>query len=298
MSAGVAAIRRGQAAGMISDYVALTKPGIILLLELTTFAAMVVAAHGWPGFPVVLWTMTAGALASGGAGAVNCWYDRDIDASMARTRRRPIPDGRIDPSAALWFGIVLGTVAVLELAVLVNLLAAAMCLAGYLAYVLLYTMYLKRNTVQNIVVGGVAGAIPPLVGWAAVTGRLDLTAFFMFALVFYWTPPHFWSLALLIQSDYRRADVPMLPAVVGSGETRRQILLWTLLLVAVSVLPFVAGSFGFGYLVAAMALGALFVALALRAVRLGTSRSARQVFYYSLIYLAAIFVVMVVVSTV
>ena len=297
MSAGVAALRRAQATAVVSDYIALTKPGIIFLLELITFAAMVVAAHGWPGFSVVFWTMTAGALASGGAGAVNCWYDRDIDASMARTRRRPLPDGRIAPAAALWFGILLGAVAVLELAFMVNLLAATMCLSGYLAYVLLYTMYLKRNTVQNIVVGGVAGAIPPLVGWAAVTGRLDLTALFMFALVFYWTPPHFWSLALLVQSDYRRADVPMLPAVAGAEETRRQILLWTVLLVAVSVLPFVAGSFGLVYLAAALLLGGLFVVLAVRASRLRSSRSARQVFYYSLVYLAAIFVVMVVVST-
>ena len=234
----------------------------------------------------------------GGANAINCWYDRDIDATMRRTQTRPLPAQRMDPSAALAFGIGLGVLAGVELALLVNLAAALLAMVGYLFYACVYTMYLKRHTAQNIVIGGVAGAIPPLVGWAAVTGGLSMTAFFLFAIVFYWTPPHFWALSLLIRSDYAAADVPMLPVTAGVGETRRQILLWTAVLVVVTILPFVGRSFGPIYLGGAVLLGAAFFALSIRAVTTRTSKAARQVFYYSIWYLAAIFVVMVVDSIV
>jgi protoheme IX farnesyltransferase len=279
---------------VVRDYVAITKPRVVVLLEVVTFFAMVMAARGWPGFSLTLATLTGGWLAAGGAHAINCWFDRDIDAAMGRTRSRPIPAGRIRPRSALAFGVVLGAVSFALLAVAVNILAAALAIGGLLFYVFIYTMWLKRSSMQNIVVGGAAGAIPPLVGWAAVDGRLTLTALFLFAVVFYWTPPHFWALALLIRRDYASVSVPMLPVVVGERETRRQILLYTGVLVLVTIMPLLVRSFGVVYMVGAGLLDALFLATAVMAVRDPSARAARRVFYYSMLYLALLFAVMAV----
>jgi heme o synthase len=276
------------------DYIALTKPRVVVLLEVTTVFAMVMAARGWPGLALTAATVTGGWLAAGGAHAINCWFDRDIDASMGRTRSRPIPAGRIQPGSALAFGVTLGVLAFALLALAVNLLAAALAIGGMLFYVFVYTMWLKRSSMQNIVVGGAAGAFPPLVGWAAVQGRLTLTALFLFAVVFYWTPPHFWALALLIRRDYASVAVPMLPVIVGERETRRQILLYTVVLVLVTIMPLLAHLFGTIYLVGAGLLDAAFLTAAVVAVRDPSARAARRVFYYSMLYLALLFAVMAV----
>jgi protoheme IX farnesyltransferase len=281
-------------AQMVRDYIALTKPRVVVLLEITTVFAMVMAARGWPSFGLVAATVTGGWLAAGGAHAINCWFDRDIDASMGRTRARPIPAGRVRPRSALAFGVMLGMLAFALLAVAVNLLAATLAIAGLLFYVFVYTMWLKRSSMQNIVVGGAAGAIPPLVGWAAVQGSLSLTALFLFAVVFYWTPPHFWALALLIRRDYANAAVPMLPVIVGERETRRQILVYTVILVLVTVMPVLVHSFGYVYIAGAGLLDAVFLATAVLAVRDPSARAARRVFYYSMLYLALLFAVMAV----
>ena len=276
----------------VRDYIALTKPRVVVLLEIVTVFAMVMAARGWPSTTLVAATVTGGWLAAGGAHAINCWFDRDIDASMGRTRARPIPAGRIQPGSALAFGVVLGVLAFALLVVAVNLLAAALAIGGLLFYVFVYTMWLKRSSMQNIVVGGAAGAFPPLVGWAAVQGRLTLTALFLFAVVFYWTPPHFWALALLMRRDYASASVPMLPVIVGERETRRQILLYTVVLVLVTIMPVLVHSFGYIYLVGAGILDAVFLGAAVAAVRDPSARAARRVFYYSMLYLALLFAVM------
>jgi protoheme IX farnesyltransferase len=278
----------------VRDYIALTKPRVVVLLEVTTVFAMVMAARGWPGLALTAATVTGGWLAAGGAHAINCWFDRDIDASMGRTRTRPIPAGRIQPRSALAFGITLGVLAFALLALAVNLLAAALAIGGMLFYVFVYTMWLKRSSMQNIVVGGAAGAFPPLVGWAAVQGRLTLTALFLFAVVFYWTPPHFWALALLIRRDYASVSVPMLPVILGERETRRQILLYTVVLVLVTFMPLLAHSFGFIYMAGAGLLDAVFLTTAVVAVRDPSARAARRVFYYSMLYLALLFAVMAV----
>jgi len=275
----------------LGDYVSLTKPRIIVLLEITALAAMVMAARGLPSPGTVVVTLLGGALAAGGANAINMWFDRDIDGNMMRTCARPLPSGRIPAAHALLLGIGMGAGAFVLLAALVNLLAAALALAALLFYVGVYTMYLKRSSMQNIVIGGAAGAVPPLVGWAAVTGRLDLTALFLFAVVFYWTPPHFWSLALLVRGDYARARVPMLPVVAGAAGTSVQILLYTVILVIVTVLPFLAGSFGAVYLAGALTLDTIFLADAVRLVRSCTPRAAGRLFHFSLLYLALIFAV-------
>src|SRR5205823_1443221 len=211
---------------VVLDYVSLAKPRIIPLLLITALGGMMMAERGWPSTGLVLLTLLGGALAAAGAGAINCWIDRDVDGEMLRTRRRPIPDGRIAPEHALAFGIALGAVAFLILAFGVNVLAATLALSALLFYVLVYTAWLKRSTAQNIVIGGAAGAMPPLVGWAAVTHSLDLTALYLFAIVFFWTPPHFWALALWLKGDYARARIPMLPVVVPEREARRLILLY------------------------------------------------------------------------
>jgi protoheme IX farnesyltransferase len=281
-------------AHVVRDYVALTKPRVVVLLEIVTVFAMVMAKRGWPGLGLTASTVIGGWLAAGGAHAINCWFDGDIDASMGRTRSRPIPAGRIQPGHALAFGVILGVLAFALLAVAVNLLAAVLAIGGLLFYVFIYTMWLKRSSMQNIVVGGAAGAFPPLVGWAAVQGRLTLTALFLFAVVFYWTPPHFWALALLIRRDYMSASVPMLPVVVGERETRRQILLYTVVLVLVTLLPLLANLFGVIYLAGAGLLDAVFLATAVVAVRDESARAARRVFYYSMLYLALLFAVMAV----
>jgi heme o synthase len=277
---------------LLSDYVTLTKPKVQSLLLLTTVTTMYVA--GDPSLSLVFWTVLGGSLASGGAGAVNHWYDRDIDAQMARTATRPVPAGRISPRAALTFGIVLALLSFAQLSLTVNVLAAALALSGFLGYVFVYTMWLKRTTPQNIVIGGAAGAVPPLVAWAAVTGRVELTAFYLFAIVFYWTPPHFWALSLLMKDEYARVGVPMMPVVRGETETRQLIVLYTVLLVALTLMPVVFGYFGAIYGFAAVVLGAAFISLALRLWREAERRSALRTYLFSLAYLALLFVAMVV----
>jgi protoheme IX farnesyltransferase len=280
----------GRGAGL-ADYAELTKPGIMLLILTTALGAMLFAADGWPGLRVTVVALAGLALSSGGGAALNHYLDRDLDAAMKRTAARPIPAGRVSPRAALGFGVALIAASFLVLAVGANLLAALLAVGGALVYVLVYTAWLKRRTPQNIVIGGSAGAIPPLVGWSAVTGHVGLPALFMFAIIFYWTPPHFWALALLAKGEYARARVPMLPVVRGERETARQIMLYTLLLVGVSLLPFAARSFGWLYLGCALGLGGWFLVLAWRLLRDHGSRpAARRVFLYSLVYLALMFV--------
>ena len=276
-----------------SDYVRLTKPRIISLLLVTTAGAMFVAAGGMPEGWTLVWTMVGGYLAAGGANAINHFVDRDIDGRMSRTTARPVASGRVSPGRALAFGIALGAASALVLGPLVNWLAAGLALVGLGLYVGVYTLWLKRTTVHNIVIGGSAGAVPPLVGWAAVEGSLSLPAWLLFAIVFYWTPPHFWALALILRRDYAAAGVPMLPVVRGEAETKRQILLWTLVMVAVSLLPAAAGTAGALYFGAALALGAPFVVLAVLLAREEGLRWARPTFHYSLAYLALLFVALV-----
>jgi len=277
-----------------ADYVSLTKPRIIVLLEVTAVAAMVMAARGWPGAGRLAVTLVGGALAAGGANTINMWYDRDIDRTMTRTCGRPIPSGRIGARAALGFGVGLGAAGFAVLTLGANLLAATLATSALLFYVLVYTMYLKRTTTQNIVIGGAAGAAPPLVVWAAVTGRLDVPALFLFAVVFFWTPPHFWALSLLMQADYARAGVPMLPVVAGARNTRTHIVLWTLILIIVTILPLLAHSFGVIYLAGMVVLDGVFLADALRLLRDPSPRAASRLFHYSLLYLALLFAVMAV----
>jgi len=272
---------------VLSDYTALTKPKVQSLLLLTTISAMYVA--GTPSVSLVILTCLGGYLSAGGAGAVNHYWDRDIDAQMARTADRPVPSGRVSPRAALWFGIVLAALSFAELSLTVNTLAAVLALSGFLGYVGVYTMWLKRTTPQNIVIGGAAGAVPPLVGWAAATGGLDGTALYLFAIVFFWTPPHFWALSLLMKDEYAKVGVPMLPVVRGEDETRRQILLYTVLLYAVSQLPFCAGGFGPVYLVASLLLGGAFIGGSVLLYRRADRRSALRLYLFSLLYLALLF---------
>jgi heme o synthase len=273
----------------VADYATLTKPRIMLLILITAYGAMAFAADGLPRMGLALATLFGLGLSSGGASALNHVLDRDIDARMRRTAARPVASGRVSPEAAAGFGIGLIVASAAVLLLYVNALTAALALAGALFYVVVYTWWLKRRTVQNIVIGGAAGAVPPLVGWAAVTGDLGLAAVFMFALVFYWTPPHFWALAILTKDDYAAAGVPMLPAVRGDDETARQILLYTVLLVGLSLLPFLSQTFGAVYLVSSVVLGAWFLLLAARLVRDTSRANARAVFLYSLAYLALMF---------
>ncbi|HYL72418.1 MAG TPA: heme o synthase [Candidatus Dormibacteraeota bacterium] len=294
VAVSVETVHRRSMAAVARDYVALTKPRVVVLLEVTAVAAMVMAQRGWPDWSTLVATVLGGWLAAAGANAVNCWFDRDIDSAMGRTRHRPLPAGRIEPGQALGFGIALAVASFVLLATAVNLVAAALTMAAFLFYVLVYTMWLKRSSMQNIVIGGAAGAIPPLVGWAAVQGRLTLTALFLFAIVFYWTPPHFWALALLVRRDYQRAGVPMLPVVAGERRTRQQILLYTVILTVVTVLPFLTRSFGAVYLAGTALLDAALVGCAVDAFRHPSARSARRLFYYSMVYLALLFTVMAV----
>jgi len=275
----------------VADYVDLTKPKVQSLLLLTTITTMEVA--GSPPASKIGLTCLGGYLSAGGAGAVNHYLDRDIDARMRRTASRPIPAGRIAPLSALLFGLALAVLSFAELSLTVNVLAASLSLGGFVGYVCLYTMALKRRTPQNIVIGGAAGAVPPLVGWAATRGSLAWTAGYLFAIVFYWTPPHFWALSLLMQDDYLAAGVPMMPVVRGERETRRQIVLYTLLLYAISQLPFCAGAFGGVYLAASMVLGLAFVAGALWLFRRADRRTALRLYLFSLAYLALLFAAMV-----
>jgi protoheme IX farnesyltransferase len=272
---------------VVADYVALTKPKVQSLLLLTTVCSMEIA--GDPSVGLIALTVVGGYLSAGGAGAVNHYFDRDIDALMPRTANRPVPAGRVAPSAALTFGIVLAALSFLLLATTVNLLSAALALSGFLGYVFVYTVWLKRRTPQNIVIGGAAGAVPPLVGWAAVTGGLGGMPLYLFAIVFFWTPPHFWALSLLMKSEYERVGVPMLPVVRGEQETRKQILLYAILLWAVTQLPFCAGGLGTPYLVSSLVLGGLFIGGALVLYRRADRRSALRLYLFSLLYLALLF---------
>ena len=280
------------AIGKANDYVSLTKPRIISLLLLTAATTMVVANPHDLALSTVIWTMLGGYLAAGGAGAINHYLERESDARMERTRERPLASGRINPAHGLAFGICLGAVAIAELAILVNVLTAALALAGLLGYVFVYTLWLKPRTPQNIVLGGAAGAIPPLVGWAAATGELSAQALWPFAIVFFWTPPHFWALSLLISEDYARTGTPMLPVVRGELSTRRQILVYALVLVAISVGPVITGLFGTVYLVSALVLGAGFVGLAVHLLRHPSRPAARRMYLSSLAYLALLFCAM------
>lgn len=281
----------------VSDWIALLKPRVVMLVVFTGWIGMMIA----PGslHPVLAATaILCITVAAGAAGAINMWYDRDIDRVMRRTRNRPIPAGRIAPGEALGFGVVLAVASVIVMGLATNLVAAAVLAASIGFYVFIYTMWLKRRTAQNIVIGGAAGAFPPVIGWAAVTGGLDALPLLMFAIVFFWTPPHFWALSLWAHADYARAGVPMLPVVAGARETRRQVFLYTLVLLAVSLVPWALGLVGLIYGAAALALGLGFVACAWRVLRddqdsAGVSRTgdapAKAAFKFSIAYLFILF---------
>jgi protoheme IX farnesyltransferase len=276
---------------IVSDYIALTKPGIMALLLVTTLGAMLVAAAGAPPFWLIVITLLGGWMTAGGANAFNCVIDRDIDAQMPRTRKRGTASGRISAMNGALFAGALTLGGFLLLGLFVNWVAAWIALAGNFYYVVIYTLILKRRTAQNIVIGGAAGAMPPLVGWAAVTGNITAAAWILFAIVFYWTPPHFWSLALLKQGEYGRVGMPMLPNVAGEDETRKQIVLYTVMLVAVSMLlqPF---GMSWIYFVGALALGGWFLKLAIQLLINPSKALARKTFFYSIWYMAGIFFVM------
>lgn len=295
-SEAAAKARQGAQGAMqtVRDYLALTKPRVISLLLLTTVASMFVADPAGPALSTILWTVLGGYMAAGGAGAINHYLEREADSRTARTSGRPLASGRIAPWKGLAFGIVLGAVATAQLGLTVNTLSAVLAAGGLLGYVFLYTMWLKPRTPLNIVLGGAAGAIPPLVGWAAATGELSAQALWLFAIVFMWTPPHFWALALLISDDYERNGVPMLPVVRGEDETRRQILVYSVLMTAVTVGPVLTGLFGAIYLVSALALGAGFTALAAHLSRQPSRSAARTLYLSSLAYLALLFIAMAV----
>jgi protoheme IX farnesyltransferase len=279
--------QRPVALTVLRDYITLTKPTVQSLLLLTTVTTMYVA--GDPSLGLVFLTCLGGALSAGGAGAINHAVDRDIDRIMSRTADRPVASGRISPRAAIVFGALLGCASFTLLALTVNPLAAALSISGLFGYVFVYTLWLKRRTPQNIVIGGAAGAVPPLVAWAAVTGSLSGTAFYLFAIVFFWTPPHFWALSLLMVDDYAKARIPMLPVVRGEAETRRQILLYTVLLYAVTQLPFCAGGLGVAYLVPSMLLGGVFIYFSYRLLRTAERSWALRTYLFSLAYLALLF---------
>jgi heme o synthase len=288
--------RRPAIPTVLRDYLTLTKPKVQSLLLFTTITTMYVA--GDPSVGLVFLTCLGGALSAGGAGAINHAVDRDIDRTMARTADRPVASGRVSAAAATAFGIGLGAASFLLLAMAVNPLAAALSLAGFFGYVCVYTLWLKRTTPQNIVIGGAAGAVPPLVAWAAVTGGLSGMAFYLFAIVLFWTPPHFWALSLLMKDEYAKAGIPMLPVVRGEEETRRQILLYTVLLYAVTQLPFCAGGLGVAYLVPSMLLGAGFIYFSTRLYRSRERRWALKTYLYSLAYLALLFLSMAIAANV
>jgi protoheme IX farnesyltransferase len=273
---------------VVRDYLSLLKLRVVVLLDATAVGVMVPAAHGHPRVIAVASVFIGLTCAAGGANAINCWFDRDIDAEMTRTRRRPLPAGRIPPWHAVVVGIGLNAVAFAVLWAGANLLAAVLALTGALIYVFVYTIWLKRSTPQNIVIGGAAGAVPPLVGWAAATGRLDLTALAFFGVVFFWTPPHFWALAQMIKTDYARANVPMLPVVAGEKSARRQSIAYAVLTLAVSVVPFFTGSAGAVYLAGATVLGLGLVAITV--LNLEGRRWTRRLWTYSMVYLALLFI--------
>jgi len=275
--------------GAILAYLRLTKPRIILLLVITTIPAMMLADGGMPSLWLILATVLGGSVVAGGANAMNMYFDRDIDEVMLRTRDRPVPSGQIEPEKAALFGMALAASGFFFLQWSVNMLAAGLTIAAFAFYVLVYTLALKRTTPLNIVIGGAAGAMPPVIGWAAVTGEVGIPALIMFGIVTLWTPPHFWALSLNYSSDYQRAGVPMLPVVAGPAETKRQILLYSIALVAVSLLLVAWSDAGFTYLVTAGMLGAGFLYFALRLLRSSSARASADLFRYSLIYLALLF---------
>ncbi|CAN5751917.1 heme o synthase [soil metagenome] len=273
----------------VGAYVALTKPRIIELLLVTTVPAMVLAARGIPPLELVFWVLVGGTMAAGAANAINCYFDRDIDLLMSRTRRRPLPAHAVEPESALVFGLALAVVAFGVMVVFTNLVAAFLTLVAMAFYVVVYTLILKRSTPQNIVLGGAAGALPPVIGWAAVTGDITVPALLLFAIVFYWTPPHFWALSLRLRHDYKAASVPMLPVVHGVPETTRQIALYSVLMVALTLVFFAAAQMGLVFLAGAVLLGGLFLIQALAMWRDGTDRRAVRLYRYSITYLTALF---------
>jgi heme o synthase len=280
-------------AKIVRDLIALTKPRVISLLLLTTLAPMFITDQGLPSLGLLLWVTLAGYLMAGGANAINMWFDRDIDQFMGRTKNRPVPSGRVTPGAALGFGIGLGGVSFALFWNLVNPLSAWLALTGLLFYVFIYTVWLKRATPHNIVIGGAAGAFPPLVGWAAMTGRIDLAAIYLFAIVFYWTPPHFWALALIKQGEYAKAGVPMLPVVKGERHTKLQMVAYSLLLLPLTLLPTISGQQGLFYGFAAAVLGGRLLWYSVRLLREpGVTPTAWKMYKYSLLYLALLFVAM------
>ncbi len=287
------AVAESRTRSLTRDLVALTKPRIISLLLVTTIAPMFVA--GTPSWTLVLGVFVGGYLMAGGANAVNMYLDRDIDDRMSRTRLRPIPSGRMHPREVLAFGVLLSTAATWLLAQVANVLTATLALAGFYFYVFVYTRWLKRSTPQNIVIGGAAGAFPPLVGWAAVTNRIDLFAVYLFLIIFYWTPPHFWALALLKQKDYGKAGVPMAPLVWGERETKHQMFWYTLILIPLTLLPYTFGALGLVYLVSAVALNVKFLIEVVRVARAAEwTKLAWHLYKFSLVYLALLFAAMVV----
>ncbi|MDE0231025.1 MAG: heme o synthase [bacterium] len=274
---------------VLRDYVALTKPRIIFLLLITAVGSMFLASEGWPDPLLAALVVVGGYLAAGGANALNHSLEGDIDQRMQRTHRRPVASGRVSQRQAFVFGIALNLAAFAILALFVNVLSAVLAISGTLIYIFVYTKGLKRTTPQNIVIGGAAGAVPPLVGWAAVTGTLELPAYYLFAIIFLWTPPHFWALALLIKDDYARAGIPMLPVVSTLAETKRQILLYTVVLVAFSASFAATGAVGWIYLSGALALGGGFIVRAVRLAREDGIEGAKALYVFSIAYLALLF---------
>jgi len=279
---------------VLSSYIGLMKPHVTVLLLGTTLAAMALAGQGLPPVSVTLGTLVGGLFAAGSANAINCYWDRDIDKLMSRTKSRALPAGRVSDLHALIFGVALGVLSFFILGISANWLAAALAVSAILFYVCVYTMWLKRTTTQNIVIGGAAGAVPVLVGWAAATGSLAWPAFWMFVIVFLWTPPHFWALSLVLKKDYARAGVPMLPVIKGESATYRQILLYSVVLAASSLALFFIGALGYIYLAVALLTGGGLVVLAVRLMRIRTLKEARMVFWFSNYYLALLFAAMVI----
>lgn len=274
--------------GKVMDFIELLKPGVMTLVVFTAIAGMVIAPGDIHPFmaAVAILSITIG---SGAAGAINMWYDRDIDAIMTRTQKRPIPDGRISPNEALSFGVILTVLSVMLMGLALNWVAAGLLAFASFFYVVIYTMLLKRSTPQNIVIGGAAGAFPPLIGWAAVTGDVSLYPLILFAIIFFWTPPHFWALALYKNPDYKKAGVPMMPAVVGAKSTKRQMLAYTMILAALCFIPFLTGDAGYIYLTGAAILNSIFVYYAVKVLKTENLKPAKAMFGYSILYLFALF---------
>lgn len=280
----------------VQAYIALTKPRILVMLVFTSLCAAFVAQRGVPNLGTTIAMLIGMSLSSGGSAAINMWYDRDIDAIMKRTSKRPIPAGLVEPASAFWFGILLGVLSVVVLAIFVNMLTALLSLLGFIYYSVVYTMWLKRSTPQNIVIGGGAGAIPPLIGWAAVTGQLSLAPILMFLIIFLWTPPHFWALALYKNEDYTRAGIPMMPVVKGPRSTKRQSVLYAVLLLACSAALYFTGTVNALYLLVAIVLGTVFLVYNIMNWREQDDKFvwAKRTFFCSLLYLPVLFIFMVI----